>query len=71
MLSLTHSSSYIQLCANLVQDALEVDRLWSLNRQAQRPIPDQLCQWAQPTADTEGSGVVQRFLETVVVEEDT
>jgi len=29
-----------------LEQSLEVDALWSLNRQTKRTIPDELCQWA-------------------------
>lgn len=62
-------SSSTLLCADLVQDTLEVDRLGALNGQTQCPVPDELCKWAKTTADTEGGSVVERLLEAVVVEE--
>lgn len=54
-----------------VQETLEVDTLWSLDRETKGTAPDKLGEWAKSTADTEGDGVVKRLLEAVVVEEDT
>ena len=42
-----------------------------LNAKAKCAIPDQLCQWAKTSANTEGGSVVQRVVETVVVEQNT
>lgn len=58
-------------CPNLVQDALKVNALRALDGQTQCAIPDELCERSETTADTEGSSVVERLLEAVVVEEDT
>ena len=49
----------------------QVDALRTLNGKTQGAVPDQLHQWAQSTTHTEGHGVVQGLLETVVVEEHT
>jgi hypothetical protein len=57
--------------ADLVKNTLEVNRLGALNRQTQRPVPDQLCKRAETTADTKGSRVVECLREAVVMEEDT
>lgn len=62
---------HLHLRANLVQYTLKIDGLWTLDRQTQRPVPDQLCKRAQTTADTECRSVVKGLLEAVVVEEDT
>ena len=59
------------LCAHLVQDALKVDALGSLNRQSQRPVPDELRKRPKSTADTERRRVVERLLESVMVEENS
>ena len=53
-----------------LQQALQIDTLRPLNRQPQRPIPDQLSQRAQPPRDAKRSGVVEGLVEAVVVEED-
>ena len=60
-----------RLCADLVQYALQVDRLGPLDGKTQCPVPNQLCERAQTTADTEGRCVVERLLEAEVVEENT
>ena len=59
------------LRANLVQDALQVDALGPLNRQTQRPVPDELRKRPKSTADTKRRSVVERLLESEVVEENT
>ena len=51
--------------------AQEVDALRTLNGQAEGTVPDELDQRAQGTADTEGDGVVEGLLESIVVEKDT
>ena len=62
-------ASLPHLCAHLVQDALQVDRLGSLNGQAQRSVPDELRQRTQPATYAKRCRVVKRLLEAVVVEE--
>lgn len=57
-------------CASLVKYPLEVDALRSLNRQTERPVPDQLSQWTQTARHAEGSRVIECLLEAVVVEQD-
>ena len=52
-----------------LQQALQVDTLRPLDRQPQRAIPDQLGQRSQAARDAKGGGVVERFVEAVVVEE--
>ena len=68
--SLVIDPRLLRLCADLVQYTLKVDGLGTLDRQTQCPVPDQLCERAQTTADTEGRSVVESLLEAVVVEED-
>jgi hypothetical protein len=58
------------LFADLVKNALEVNRLGALNRQTQRPVPDELCKWSKTTADTKGGRVVKCLGEAVVVEKN-
>lgn len=58
------------LCADLVQNALQVDALWPLDGQAQCPIPNELCEGPEATADTEGCCVIERLFEAIMVEED-
>jgi hypothetical protein len=55
----------------LVEDALKVDGLGSLDGKTQSPVPDELCKRAEAAADTKGGSVVERLLEAVVVEQDT
>ena len=52
-----------------LQQSLQVNTLRPLDRQSQRPIPDQLRQRPQPARDAKGGGVVERFVKAVVVEE--
>ena len=52
------------------QQTLQIHTLGPLNRQAQRPIPDQLRQRPQPARDAKRGGVVERLVEAVVMEED-
>jgi hypothetical protein len=56
------------LCADLIQDSLQVDALRSLDWQAKGTVPDELGEWAETTADTECGGVVKSLFEAVVVE---
>jgi hypothetical protein len=58
------------LFADLVKNTLEVNRLGALNRQAQRPVPDELCKRSKTTADTKGGRVVKCLGEAVVVEKN-
>lgn len=51
--------------------AQEVNALRTLDGQAEGTVPDELDERAQSTADTEGDGVVEGLLESVVVEENT
>lgn len=53
-----------------LQQTEQVDALRTLDGHAQGAVPDQLDQGTESTADTEGDGVVEGLLETVVVEED-
>lgn len=59
------------LRADLLQDTLKIDALGTFDRQTQCPIPDELCEGSETTADTEGGRIVERLLEAEVVEEDT
>ncbi len=60
----------LALMPSHIQQPLQINTFRSLNRQTKRPIPDQLCEWAETTAHAEGDGVVKWLLEAVVVEED-
>ena len=55
----------------LPQQALEIDTLRSLDWKTQRPVPDKLCEWSKTSADAENGCVVQRLLESVMVEENS
>jgi hypothetical protein len=59
------------LRADLLKDTLEVDALGALDGQTQCPVPDELCEGAEATADTESRSVIQRLVEAVVVEQHT
>jgi len=49
---------FLQLCANLIQNALQVYALRPLNRQTQSAIPDKLSKRSETTTHTESSSVV-------------
>ena len=53
----------------MLQETLEIDALWPLNRQSQSSIPDQLRQGAQATGDAKRGSIVERLVEAVVVKE--
>lgn len=54
-----------------LEQSFEINRLWSLDWQSESSVPDELCQWTETSADTESGSVVERVVETVVVEEHT
>ena len=66
--SLSDCSSILSLLSQL-QEAFQVDALRSLDRETQCSVPNQLCQRTQASADTESSSIVQRLVESKVVEE--
>lgn len=51
-----------------LEQTLQVNRLWPLDGQAKRTVPDELCKRAETSTDTKDGGVVQRLLEAVMVE---
>ena len=53
-----HAHEEIKTLLRSIQQALQVDALRPLNWQAQRSIPHKLGQRSQPSAHTEGRGIV-------------
>lgn len=54
-----------------LEQAQQVDALGALNGHAQGTIPDELGQGTKSTADTEGDGIVEGLVESIVMEEDS
>lgn len=56
-------------CLCPLQQSFEVDTLRSLDRQTEGAVPDELRQRTKSSADAEDGSVVERFVESVMVEE--
>src|SRR6202034_3342243 len=57
----SHSGSSDLLCK--LHQSSQINTLRPLNWETQCSVPNQLCQWSQPTAHTKGHGVVKRISE--------
>jgi hypothetical protein len=59
------------LTLNLLENALEVDALGSLNRKTKSTVPNQLGKRTETTRHTECGSVVKSLVEAVVVEQNS
>lgn len=64
-----HGIDYFRIL--FLEQAEQVDTLGALNGQTKSTVPYQLGKRTQCAAHTECDGVVQRLLESIVVEQDT
>lgn len=56
------------LLANLLDENLGAERFGSLDREAKRARPDQLCKYTQRAGHAEHYRIIVHFLQTIILE---